>query len=385
MDVYQRSVELHEQWKGKIEIKERVPLENVEDISLAYTPGVAEPCKEISKDKEKAYTYTRKWNSVAIVTDGTAVLGLGDIGPEAGLPVMEGKAVLFKRFGGVDAVPICLGTKDPEEIIRTVVNIAPTFGGINLEDISAPRCFEIERRIKEQLDIPVFHDDQHGTAIVVLAALINSLKVVNKKLEDISIVINGAGAAGIATTKLLLHAGAQNIVLCDTKGAIFEGRVGLDLNSEKAVIAQKTNKAKKQGLLKDVMKDADVFLGVSAPGVVNIDMVRSMNKDAIVFALANPIPEIYPDEAKKGGARIVSTGRSDFSNQINNAMVFPGLFRGALDIRAKEITYKMKIAAANAIAACAFEDGLNEDYILPQIFDTRISPAVTKAIMEAAE
>lgn len=383
MDIQQKSLELHEKWRGKTEVASRIPLETEEDISIAYTPGVAEPCKEIHKDKDKAFIYTRKWNTVAIVTDGTAVLGLGDIGPEAGLPVMEGKALLFKKFGGVDAVPICLGTKDTEEIIKTVINIAPSFGGINLEDISAPRCFEVERRLKKELNIPVFHDDQHGTAIVILAALINALKIVGKQLAEINIVINGAGAAASATARLLLEAGAPNIILCDTKGAIYEGRE--NLNTEKEMIAKATNKDRKSGSLYEILRGADVFIGLSVGNVLSAQDVSTMNRDAIVFALANPEPEIYPDEAKKGGARIVGTGRSDFDNQINNALVFPGLFRGALDVRAREINYSMKIAAAHAIASCCTNyDELSETHIIPKIFDPRDSKTVAQAVREAA-
>ena len=382
MTVYEEALKLHEQWRGKIEVINTVPVNTAEELSVAYTPGVAEPCREISKDKDKAYIYTRKWNLVAIVTDGTAVLGLGDIGPEAGMPVMEGKSVLFKKFGGVDAFPICLATKDTEEIIKTIINIAPTFGGINLEDISAPRCFEIERRLKEVLDIPVFHDDQHGTAVVTLAALYNALKIVNKNIEDISIVINGAGAAAIAITRLLVEAGAEKITLCDTKGAIYEGREGL--NEAKEDIARITNKNRLKGLLKEAIVGADVFVGVSAPQVLDVDMVRTMNKDAIIFAMANPVPEIYPDEAKAGGARIIGTGRSDFPNQINNVLVFPGIFRGALDVRAKEINNEMKIASARAIASLISDSDLKEDYIIPKPFDPRVSQVVAEAVKEVA-
>ncbi len=383
MDIHQRSLELHQQWRGKTEVAGRIPLNTVEDFSVAYTPGVAEPCKEIHKDRDKVYIYTRKWNTVAIVTDGTAVLGLGDIGPEAALPVMEGKAIIFKKFGNVDAIPICLATKDTDEIIRTIKNLVPAFGGINLEDISAPRCFEIERRLKQEIDIPVFHDDQHGTAIVILAALINSLKLVNKKIQEISIVINGAGAAALATARLLLEAGVQDLILCDTKGAIYEGRDGL--NPEKAIIAGMTNKNRRQGLLQDIIKGRDVFIGVSVGGIVDTDMIRTMNNDAIVFALANPEPEIYPEMAKNGGARIVGTGRSDFANQINNALVFPGLFRGVLDVRAREVNYSMKIATAFALASCIPDNELREDYVIPEILDPRVIQAVAEAVREAAK
>ena len=382
MTVYENALKLHEQWRGKIEVANTVPLNTAEDLSVAYTPGVAEPCKEISKDKDKAFIYTRKWNLVAVVTDGTAVLGLGDIGPEAGMPVMEGKSVLFKKFGGVDAFPICLATKDTEEIIKTIINIAPTFGGINLEDISAPRCFEIERRLKEVLDIPVFHDDQHGTAVVTLAALYNALKIVDKKIEDILIVINGAGAAAIAITRLLIEAGAKKITLCDTKGAIYEGREGL--NEVKKDIAKLTNKNNLKGSLKEIIGGADVFIGVSAPEVMNADMVKTMNKDAIIFAMANPVPEIYPDDAKLGGARVIGTGRSDFPNQINNVLVFPGIFRGALDVRAKDINNEMKIASAKAIAALISDSELSEDYVIPKPFDARVSQVVSEAVKEVA-
>lgn len=382
MNIYEKSAEEHKLWKGKIEVSSRVPLETIEDISIAYTPGVAEPCKEIAGDKDKVFDYTRKWNTVAIVTDGTAVLGLGDIGPEAGLPVMEGKSVLFKKFADVDAVPICLGTKDIDEIVRTVVNIAPSFGGINLEDISAPRCFEIEKRLKEQLDIPVFHDDQHGTAIVILAGLMNALKIVDKKREEVSIAVNGAGAAAIATAKLLLKAGFKELVLCDTCGAIYEGRASL--NTEKEAISEITNLKKKTGKIKDVIRGTDIFIGVSTGGVLDAEDISTMNKNAVVFALANPEPEIYPDDAKRGGARIIGTGRSDFKNQINNALVFPGLFRGALDVRAKEINYQMKIAAAEALAGCVSAKELSDGLIIPQIFRQDLVKSVSEAVMKEA-
>lgn len=380
MDIKQKALEIHKQWEGKFEISSRVPLNTVEDMSLAYTPGVAEPCKEISENKELAYVYTRKWNTVAVVTDGTAVLGLGDIGPEAALPVMEGKSIIFKSFGGVDAIPICLSTKDTEEIIRTVKNIAPGFGGINLEDISAPRCFEIERRLKQELDIPVFHDDQHGTAVVILAGLINAFKIVKKNIEEVKIVINGAGSAAIAAAKLLMKAGAQNIILCDTKGAIYEGRD--NLNPEKVEMAKVTNRDKIKGSLGDVINGTDVFLGVSAAGVMSAEMVKSMNKNAVVFAMANPVPEIYPEDAKLGGARVIGIGRSDFPNQINNSLAFPGIFRGALDIRAKEINDEMKIAAAKAIASLVSDNELSEDNIIPKTFDERVSKVVAEAVMD---
>ena len=379
MNINEKSLQEHKLWKGKIEIVSRVPLETVEDISIAYTPGVAEPCMEISKNPEKVFSYTRKWNTVAIITDGTAILGLGDIGPEAGLPVMEGKSVLFKEFGDIDAFPICLGTKDVNEIVNTVVNIAPSFGGINLEDISSPRCFEVERRLIEKLDIPVFHDDQHGTAIVILAALINSLKITGKNKEDVSIVINGAGAAAIATTRLLLKAGFKNIVLCDTAGAIYEGRE--KLNQEKELISKDTNLDKNKGTIKEIIEGKDIFIGLSTGGVLKAEDVSKMKEKAIVFALANPTPEIFPEEARKGGARITGTGRSDFDNQINNALVFPGMFRGALDVRARNINYEMKIAAAHAIAECISDIELNENYIIPKL----LHPDLCKVISEAVE
>ena len=347
MESRDKVLKLHEEWRGKIEVVSTVEVDSMEDLSIAYTPGVAEPCKEINKEKNKVYDYTRKWNLVAVVTDGSAVLGLGDIGPEAGMPVMEGKAVLFKTFADVDAFPICIASKDVDDIVRTVKLIAPSFGGINLEDISAPRCFEIEERLKEELDIPVFHDDQHGTAVVTLAAMINALKIVDKDIEDVSVVVNGAGAAGIAITKLLMGMGLKDVVLCDRQGAIYKGRDGL--NTYKGEIAEVTNLGMKKGSLEDVMAGTDVFIGVSAPNTVTKDMVRSMNKDALIFAMANPVPEIFPDEAKEAGARVIGTGRSDFPNQINNVLAFPGIFRGALDVRAREINDQMKIAAAKAI------------------------------------
>ncbi len=382
MTIQEESLKLHEKLKGKIEVNSTVEVKSMHDLSLAYTPGVAEPCKEINKDLDKVYTYTRKGNLVAVVTDGTAVLGLGDIGPEAGMPVMEGKAVLFKTFANVDAFPICLATKDVDEIVNTVKMIAPTFGGINLEDISAPRCFEIERRLKKELDIPVFHDDQHGTAVVTLAAMLNALKIVGKKIEDISVVVNGSGAAGIACTKLLMSLGLKDVILCDRKGAIYKGRAGL--NAAKEEIAEITNLDKKQGSLEDVIKDADVFIGVSAPNTLTPKMVKSMNRDAIIFAMANPVPEIYPEDARAAGARVIGTGRSDFPNQINNVLAFPGIFRGALDVRATDINDDMKIAAAKAIAGIISDEELNEDYIIPKPFDPRVSEAVAKAVAKAA-
>jgi malate dehydrogenase (oxaloacetate-decarboxylating) len=382
MSIFEESLKFHEEKKGKIEIISRVSVENSQDLSLAYTPGVAQPCLEIEKDPDKAYLYTRRWNTIAVVSDGTAVLGLGDIGPLGSLPVMEGKAVLFKTFGNVDAFPIILNTKDVDEIVNTICNIALSFGGINLEDISAPRCFEIERKLKEKLDIPVFHDDQHGTAVVTLAALINALKIVNKRLEDITIVINGAGSAGIAIAKLLISSGVENIIMCDKKGAIYEGEQGLDASKQQ--IAKLTNKRGIKGSLADALKDADVFIGVSAPNTVTQDMVRSMNSDAIIFAMANPTPEIFPEEAKQAGARIVGTGRSDFPNQINNVLAFPGIFRGALDIRAREINEEMKVAAAYAIASSISPEELKEDYIMPKAFNKDVQNKVAEAVREAA-
>ncbi|WP_129723171.1 NAD(P)-dependent malic enzyme [Xylanivirga thermophila] len=382
MDVKERALKLHQEARGKIEVVSTVKVESLEDLALAYTPGVAEPCKEISCDMDKVYKYTRKWNLVAVVTDGSAVLGLGNIGPEAGLPVMEGKSVLFKTFGGVDAFPICLASQDVDDIVETVKMISPTFGGINLEDIGAPRCFEVERRLKEELDIPVFHDDQHGTAIVVVAAMLNALKIVGKDIHDISVVVNGAGSAGIACTRLLMSMGLEDVVLCDIDGALYKGKEGL--NWAQSEMAALTNKKMKKGSLSDVIKGADVFIGVSGPNVLTQNMVRSMNRDAIIFAMANPVPEIYPDEAKAGGARVIGTGRSDFPNQINNVLVFPGMFRGALDVRAKEINDEMKIAAAKAIAGIVKDDELNEEYILPNAIDKRISQKVAEAVAKAA-
>lgn len=382
MSIYDDSLKLHEEKKGKIEIVSRVPVNNSDDLSLAYTPGVAQPCLEIEKNPDLAYTYTRRWNTIAVVSDGTAVLGLGDIGPLASLPVMEGKAVLFKTFGDVDAFPIIVKSKDVDEIVNTIVNISLSFGGINLEDISAPRCFEIERKLKERVDIPIFHDDQHGTAVVTLAALINALKIVNKKLEAIKIVINGAGAAGAAIAKLLLSSGVKNIIICDRKGAIYKGMKHVD--ASKDTLAEITNPERLQGSLKDVIKDADVFIGVSAPGTVTEDMVRSMSKDSVIFAMANPTPEIFPEEAKNAGARVIGTGRSDFANQINNVLAFPGIFRGALDVRASDINEEMKVAAAYAIANSIPYDELKEDYIMPKSFDKDVQMKVAAAVKDAA-
>ncbi len=382
MDYNKLSLELHEKNKGKINVVSKVSVTNNQELSTAYTPGVAEPCREIAKDKSNVYKYTAKGNLVAVVTDGTAVLGLGDIGPEAAMPVMEGKAILFKEFANVDAFPICLDTKDVEEIIETVKRIAPTFGGINLEDISAPRCFEIEKRLKEELDIPVFHDDQHGTAIVVVAGLLNALKLVNKKMEEINVVINGAGSAGISICKLLLAFGVGNVVLVDRFGAVS---VDEDwLNSEQMEMAKQTNKDNEKGSLAEIIKNKDVFIGVSAPNIVSAEMVSTMANDSIVFAMANPTPEILPDEAKKGGARVVATGRSDFANQINNVLAFPGIFRGALDAKATDITHEMKIASAIAIAEIIEESELTEDYIIPSAFDLRVAEKVAKAVAETA-
>lgn len=376
------SLKMHKEKKGKLEVIGKVKVETREDLSIAYTPGVAQPCIEIAKDKDKVYDYTIKGNTVAIVSNGTAVLGLGNIGAEAGIPVMEGKALLFKEFGGVDAFPICLDTEDPEEIIKTVKLMAPVFGGINLEDIKAPECFYIEARLKEELNIPVFHDDQHGTAVVVLAGLYNALRLVNKKLEDAKIIINGAGSAGIAVCKLLLNAGARNIIMCDRKGAIYRGEESL--NPAQQEIALETNKEMKKGVLAEVIKGIDVFIGVSAPGVLTSEDVRNMNKDAIIFAMANPTPEIMPEEAKKGGARVIATGRSDFANQINNVLVFPGIFKGALAVRSKEINQEMKLAAAKAIANLITFEELNEEYIIPNVFDPRVADEVAKEVMRIA-
>ena len=381
MDYAKESLRLHYEWKGKLEMTPRAAVDSKEALSLAYTPGVAQPCLEIQKDVNKSYELTRRWNTVAVVTDGTAVLGLGDIGPEAGMPVMEGKCVLFKAFGGVDAIPLCVRSKDVDDIVNTVALLAGSFGGVNLEDIAAPRCFEIERKLKERCDIPIFHDDQHGTAVITLAGLTNALKVVDKKLEDVKIVVNGAGAAAISISKLLLSAGAKNITLCDRKGAIYAGRDGLNWIKEER--AQVTNPAKQSGSLADVLAGADVFIGVSAPNSVTTEMVKTMNRDAIVFACANPTPEIFPDDAKAGGAAVVSTGRSDYPNQINNVLAFPGIFRGALDARASDINDEMKIAAAHALADLVGDD-LSADYIIPAAFDPRVANAVAAAVKQAA-
>ncbi len=382
MDVMQKSLEAHRQWKGKIEVKATVPVASPEDLTIAYTPGVAQPCLEIQKDISQSYELTRRHNLCAVITDGTAVLGLGDIGPEAGMPVMEGKCVLFKSFGDVDAFPLCVKTKDVDEFVNTVYLISGSFGGINLEDISSPRCFEIERKLKEKCDIPIFHDDQHGTAIITLAALTNALKVVGKKKEDVKIVTSGAGAAAISITRLLLSAGFRNIVMTDRKGAIYEGREGLNWIKEE--MSHVTNLEKRAGSLKDVIAGADVFIGVSAPNTLTTEMVSTMNKDAIVFACANPTPEIFPEDAKKGGARVIATGRSDYPNQVNNVLAFPGVFRGTFDVRAKDINEEMKMAAAMAIASLVSDEELNEDYILPHAFDPRVGKTVAKAVAQAA-
>ena len=382
MDYAKESLRLHGEWKGKIEVVTTVPVKTKEDLSLAYTPGVAQPCLEISKDVNKSYDLTRRHNLCAVVTDGTAVLGLGDIGPEAGMPVMEGKCVLFKAFGDVDAFPLCVKSKDVDEIVNTVYMISGSFGGVNLEDISAPRCFEIERKLKEKCDIPIFHDDQHGTAIVTLAGLINALKVVGKKKEDVKIVTSGAGAAAISIVKLLLSYGFTNVIMTDRSGAIYAGRDGLNWIKEE--MAQVTNLEKKAGKLADVIVGADVFIGVSAPGTLTTEMVKTMNKDAIVFACANPTPEIFPDDAKAGGAAVISTGRSDYPNPVNNVLAFPGIFRGTFDVRASDINEEMKMAAALAIANLISDEELNADYIIPAAFDERVGPAVAKAVAEAA-
>lgn len=384
MDYAKESLRLHGEWKGKIEVVTRVPVENKDDLSLAYTPGVAQPCLEIQKDVDKSYDLTRRWNMCLVVTDGSAVLGLGNIGPEAGMPVMEGKCVLFKAFGDVDAFPLCIKSNDVDEIVNTIYLISGSFGGVNLEDISAPRCFEIEKKLKEKCDIPIFHDDQHGTAIITLAGLTNALKVVGKKKEDVRIVMNGAGAAAISIARLLLTAGFKDITLCDRKGAIYEGRPE-GMNPIKEEMAKVTNLAKKSGSLEEMLVGADVFIGVSAPGAVTTEMVKTMNKDAVVFACANPTPEIYPDDAKAGGAKVVSTGRSDFPNQINNVLAFPGIFRGAFDVRAKEINDEMKLAASEALANLITDEELSPEYIIPKAFDKRVGPAVAKAVAEAAK
>ena len=382
MDYAKESLRLHEEWGGKIEVVATVPVATKDDLSLAYTPGVAEPCLAIQKDISKSYTLTRRHNLCAVITDGTAVLGLGDIGPEAGMPVMEGKCVLFKAFGDVDAFPLCVKSKDVDEIVRTISLISGSFGGINLEDISAPRCFEIERRLKEVCDIPIFHDDQHGTAVITLAGMMNALKVVGKKKEEVRIVTSGAGAAAISIVKLLLSAGFKNVIMCDRKSAIYEGREGLNWIKEE--MSHVTNLEKKAGSLADVIKGADIFIGVSAPGTMTTEMVKSMNRDAIIFACANPTPEIFPDDARAGGARVIATGRSDFPNQINNVLAFPGIFRGTFDVRASDINEEMKMAAAEALAGLISDEELNEDYIIPKAFDKRVGPAVAAAVAKAA-
>ena len=382
MDYAKVSLEKHYEWKGKLEVVARASVDNKEALSLAYTPGVAQPCLEIQKDVNKSYELTRRWNTVAVVTDGTAVLGLGDIGPEAGMPVMEGKCVLFKEFGGVDAIPLCVRSKDVDEIVKTVELLAGSFGGVNLEDISAPRCFEIEKKLKERCDIPIFHDDQHGTAVITLAGLLNALKLVKKDIKDVKIVTSGAGAAGIAIIKLLMSMGLKNVIMTDRAGAIYKGRDGL--NKIKEELAEITNVNCEKGTLAEVIKGADVFIGVSAPGTLTKEMVETMAKDPIIFACANPTPEIFPDEAKAGGAAVVSTGRSDFPNQVNNVLAFPGIFRGALDVRASDINDEMKVAAAYAIAGLVGDDELNADYILPAAFDPRVKDAVAEAVAKAA-
>ena len=382
MNIQEESLKLHEQWRGKIEVISKVPVKDKHDLSVAYTPGVAEPCLKIAENADLSYTYTRRWNLVAVVTDGTAVLGLGDIGPEAGMPVMEGKCVLFKSFADVDAFPLCIRSKDVDDIVNTVRLLTGSFGGINLEDISAPRCFEIEKRLKECCDIPIFHDDQHGTAVVTAAAMINAMKLTGRRLEEQECVISGVGAAGVAITRLLMRMGLRNVILCDTKGAIWEGREGL--NPFKQEMARISNREMKKGSLQDVIKGADIFIGVSAPGIVTQDMVRSMNPNPLIFAMSNPVPEIMPDLAKEAGAAVVGTGRSDFPNQINNVLAFPGIFRGALDVRARDINDEMKIAAAYAIAGLISDEELTPDYIIPAPFDPRVAPAVAKAVAKAA-
>ncbi|OQY10541.1 MAG: NAD-dependent malic enzyme [Fusobacteriia bacterium 4572_132] len=385
MDLREKALKMHEEKRGKLEIKSKFKVETAEDLSLLYTPGVAEPCKEIAKEKENVYKYTTKGNTVAIVTDGTAVLGLGDIGPEASLPVMEGKAILFKEFANVDALPICLDTKNVDEIVRTVRLLQPTLGGVNLEDIAAPRCFEIERRLKEELDIPVFHDDQHGTGIVVLAGILNALKLVKKDIKDVKVVVNGGGAAGTSITKHIMNAGAKNVIVCDMNGAIVENDAKTFVSSHHEELSKETNPNKERGNLAEVMKNADVFVGVSKGGLVNEEMIKSMNKDSIVFAMANPVPEIMPELAKKAGARVVGSGRSDFPNQINNLLAFPGIFRGALDARAKDITEEMKLAASYAIAGIIDEKDLREDYVMPSPFNKEIALKVAEAVRKVVE
>ena len=384
MDYAKESLKKHSEWKGKIEVVSRVPVSTKEDLALAYTPGVAQPCLEIQKDLDKSYELTRRHNMCAVITDGSAVLGLGDIGPEAGMPVMEGKSVLFKAFGDVDAFPLCIKTKDVDEFVNTVYLLSGSFGGVNLEDISAPRCFEIERKLKEKCDIPIFHDDQHGTAIITLAGLLNALKVVGKEKENVRIVTSGAGAAAVSIVRLILSAGFKNVVMCDRNGAIYEGRKE-GMNWIKEEMAQCTNREKKKGTLAEMLVGADIFIGVSAPGLVTRDMVRSMAEDAIVFACANPTPEIFPDEAKAAGAKVVATGRSDFPNQINNVLAFPGVFRGTFDVRAKDINEEMKMAAARALAELIPEEELGADYIIPKAFDPRVGKAVASAVAKAAK
>lgn len=382
MTIQEKSLELHGKWKGKIEVKSTVPVKCAEDLSLAYTPGVAEPCLAIHKDINLSYKYTRRWNLVAVVTDGSAVLGLGDIGPEAGMPVMEGKCVLFKTFGNVDAFPLCIRSKDVDEIVKTVSLLSGSFGGINLEDISAPRCFEIESKLKKVCDIPIFHDDQHGTAVVTLAGLMNAVKITGKKMDNLNVVVSGAGAAGTSITKLLISLGVKNIIVCDRKGAIYRG---MDTtNKAKLSLAKITNPDNHKGTLKEIIKGTDVFIGVSAPGIVTGEMVKSMNKDAIIFAMANPVPEIFPDLAKSAGAKVIGTGRSDYPNQINNVLAFPGIFRGALDVRASDINDQMKIAAAKSIASLISDEELKPDYIIPAPFDKRVAIAVASAVSKAA-
>ena len=383
MTIAEKSLALHEEWKGKIEMKSRVPVKTKEDLALAYTPGVAQPCLEIQKDVSKSFVYTNRWNSCLVVTDGTAVLGLGDIGPEAGMPVMEGKCVLFKEFGNVDAFPLCIKSKEVDDIVNTIYLISGSFGGVNLEDISAPRCFEIEKKLKEKCNIPIFHDDQHGTAVITLAGLTNALRLIGKKKEEIKLVINGAGAAAISIARLLLLAGVSNIILCDRTGAIYEGREK-GMNPVKEEMARITNPGKEKGSLADLLQGADVFIGVSAPGCLTTDMVKTMARDAVIFACANPTPEIYPEDAKAGGARVIATGRSDYPNQINNVLAFPGIFRGAFDVRASDINDQMKLAAAEALAGLISEEELSEDYIIPAAFDPRVGLTVAAAVADAA-